>query len=298
MVRLTRIYTRGGDAGKTSVGSGIRVPKHSLRISAIGEVDETNATVGLARLHLAGHADAGLMLARIQDDLFDLGADLASPGEDFESASALRITEAQVRRIESEIDTTNAGLPPLDSFILPGGTLAATQLHVARTVSRRAERTMTVLAVEEPVNPAGLRYINRISDLFFVLSRSLNAARKALSSPLLEASIEGARGVLLNITGPSDLGILEVNEAAEVIHGVAHPDANIIFGTVVDEEMGDDVRVTVIAAGFDRWDDERARPLLRGFLRAGTSEEEEELIADVFAEDIEDDGLDVPNFLR
>ena len=176
MVRLTRIYTRGGDAGKTSVGSGIRVPKHSLRISAIGEVDETNATVGLARLHLAGHADAGLMLARIQDDLFDLGADLASPGEDFESASALRITEAQVCRIESEIDTTNAGLPPLDSFILPGGTLAATQLHVARTVSRRAERTMTALAVEEPVNPAGLRYINRISDLFFVLSRSLNAA--------------------------------------------------------------------------------------------------------------------------
>ena len=129
-------------------------------------------------------------------------------------------------------------------------------------------------------------------------SRSLNAARKALSSPLLEASIEGARGVLLNITGPNDLGILEVNEAAEVIHGVAHPDANIIFGTVVDEEMGDEVRVTVIAAGFDRWDDERDRPSLRGLLRAGTSEEEEELIADVFAEDIEDDGLDVPDFLR
>jgi len=176
MVRLTRIYTRGGDAGKTSVGSGIRVPKHSLRIAAIGEVDETNATVGLTRLHLTGHADAGLMLARIQDDLFDLGADLASPGEDFESGSALRITEAQVRRIEFEIDTTNADLPPLDSFILPGGTLAATQLHLARTVSRRAERIMTALAVEEPVNPAGLKYINRISDLFFVLSRSLNAA--------------------------------------------------------------------------------------------------------------------------
>ena len=102
---------------------------------------------------------------------------------------------------------------------------------------------------------------------------------------------------MLNITGPSDLGILEVNEAAEVIHGVAHPDANIIFGTVVDDEMGTDVRVTVIAAGFDRWDDEPARPSLRGLLRADTSEEEE-LIADVFAEDIEDDGLDVPDFLR
>jgi len=128
-------------------------------------------------------------------------------------------------------------------------------------------------------------------------SRALNAARKALSSPLLEASIEGARGVLLNITGPSDLGILEVNEAAEVIHGVAHPDANIIFGTVVDDEMGNDVRVTVIAAGFDRWDDGRTRPSLRGLLRGSTSEEEE-LIADVFGEDIEDDGLDVPDFLR
>ena len=176
MVELTRIYTRGGDTGETSLGNGVRVPKDSLRVSAIGDVDETNATVGLARLHLAGQPGADPMLARVQDDLFDLGADLANPGEDFDNESALRITEAQVRRLEVEIDTTNADLPALDSFVLPGGTPAAAQLHLARTVARRAERTMTALATAEPVNPAALMYINRVSDLFFVLSRALNAA--------------------------------------------------------------------------------------------------------------------------
>ena len=175
MVRLTRIYTRGGDGGETSLGGGTRTPKHSLRVSAIGDVDETNATVGLVRLHLAGSTGPSTMLSRIQDDLFDLGADLATPGQDFENDAALRITAVQVERIESEIDATNADLPPLDSFVLPGGTLAATHLHLARTISRRAERTMTALAAGEPVNPAALRYINRLSDFFFVLSRSLNA---------------------------------------------------------------------------------------------------------------------------
>ena len=134
-------------------------------------------------------------------------------------------------------------------------------------------------------------------------SRALNAARKALASPLLEASIEGARGVLLNVTGPSDMGLHEVTEAAEVVHGVAHPDANIIFGTVVDDESGNDVRVTVIAAGFDRWEDDRgSRSSLRGLFSQGSDSDEsngeEALLDEVFGEDIEDDGLDVPNFLK
>lgn len=169
MVRLTRIYTRGGDKGETSLGDGARVPKHDLRVAAYGTVDEANAAVGLARLHAAGDVDA--MLGRIQNDLFDLGADLCRP----ESAEgALRIAASQVTRLEQEIDRMNAELKPLDSFILPGGTPAAAHLHLARTVVRRAERLMTRLAARDAINPQAIAYINRLSDHLFVLARHLN----------------------------------------------------------------------------------------------------------------------------
>src|SRR5207302_4328355 len=141
MVRLTRIYTRGGDKGETSLGDGSRVPKEALRVEAYGTVDEANAAIGLARLHVSSvDAEADAMLARIQNDLFDLGADLCTPEEGRRAAGALRIVAAQVARLESEIDRMNAELNPLDSFILPGGTPAAAHLHLARTVTRRAER--------------------------------------------------------------------------------------------------------------------------------------------------------------
>ena len=177
MVRLTRIYTRGGDAGLTSLADGSRVPKHGWRVAAIGAVDESNAAVGLARLHVAGGVrDVEPSLARVQNDLFDVGADLARPGDGSDDGAALRATDAQVRRIEREIDAVNADLPPLDSFVLPGGTAAAAHLHLARALVRRAERATAALAEAEPVNPAALRYLNRVSDLFFVWSRTLNAA--------------------------------------------------------------------------------------------------------------------------
>ncbi len=172
MVKLTKIYTRGGDTGKTSLVSGDRVLKSAPRVTAYGTVDETNATIGLARLHTSGDVDAAL--SRIQNDLFDLGADLATPGEDFGSSANLRIVEAQVVRLEREIDALNEQLRPLTSFILPGGTPAAAALHLSRTVARRAERDMVALAALEPVNPAGIRYINRLSDYLFVLARHLN----------------------------------------------------------------------------------------------------------------------------
>jgi cob(I)alamin adenosyltransferase len=172
MVKLTKIYTRGGDTGKTSLVSGDRVLKSAPRVTAYGTVDETNATIGLARLHTSGDVDAAL--SRIQNDLFDLGADLATPGEDFENSANLRIVEAQVVRLEQEIDALNEQLRPLTSFILPGGTPAAAALHLSRTVARRAERDMVELAELEPVNPAGIRYINRLSDYLFVLARHLN----------------------------------------------------------------------------------------------------------------------------
>jgi len=172
MVKLTRIYTRGGDAGQTSLVSGDRVSKSAPRVTAYGAVDETNATIGLARLHTSGDADSAL--SRIQNDLFDLGADLATPGEDFENTRNLRIVEAQVTRLEQEIDALNERLKPLTSFILPGGTPAAAALHLSRTVARRAERDMVALAEVEPVNPAAIRYINRLSDYLFVLARHLN----------------------------------------------------------------------------------------------------------------------------
>ena len=172
MVTLSRIYTRGGDQGRTSLGDGARVAKHTARVAAYGTVDEANATIGLARLHTADEADA--MLARIQNDLFDLGADLCRPGSDFEDGTALRIRESQVVRLEREIDSMNTELQPLTSFVLPGGSAAAASLHLARTVTRRSERLVCELAEAEPVNPAAIRYLNRLSDHLFVLSRWLN----------------------------------------------------------------------------------------------------------------------------
>jgi cob(I)alamin adenosyltransferase len=176
MVRLTRIYTRGGDKGDTSLGDGSRVPKQALRVEAYGTVDETNAAIGLARLHLVSGSDteADAMLARIQNDLFDLGADLCAPEDGRRAAGALRIVAAQVERLEHEIDAMNKDLQPLDSFVLPGGTPAAANLHLARTVTRRAERLVCALAAEEPVNPEAIKYLNRLSDHLFVMSRRLN----------------------------------------------------------------------------------------------------------------------------
>ncbi|HLI12280.1 MAG TPA: cob(I)yrinic acid a,c-diamide adenosyltransferase [Alphaproteobacteria bacterium] len=172
MVKLTRIYTRGGDKGETSLGDGSRVAKQDLRVAAFGTVDEANGAVGIARLHVTAAADA--MLARIQNDLFDLGADLATPMGGSREARALRIQDSQVARLEREIDTMNAELAPLNSFVLPGGTPASAYLHLARTVVRRAERLIAELATREAVNPAALRYANRLSDHLFVLARHLN----------------------------------------------------------------------------------------------------------------------------
>ncbi|GBE43234.1 cob(I)yrinic acid a,c-diamide adenosyltransferase [bacterium BMS3Bbin10] len=183
MVVLNKIYTRTGDGGTTALGSGTRVPKHHARIAAFGTVDETNAAIGVARLELdACEGQVDDMLERIQNDLFDLGADLCVPeaGQD-ETGEALRIAPSQVERIEKEIDELNAELEPLRSFVLPGGTRAAAALHVARTVCRRAERLMGELAAmkEETVGEAALRYINRLSDFLFVASRTVNDKGKA-----------------------------------------------------------------------------------------------------------------------
>ena len=173
MVKLTKIYTRTGDGGDTSLVDGRRVAKHSRRPAAFGEVDEANSVIGLARLHTSDDADE--MLGRIQNDLFDLGADLATPEGD---SPALRITGDQVTRLETEIDDMNSSLEPLKSFILPGGTEAAAWLHLARTVVRRAERRMTELATEEVVNDTAMKYVNRLSDHLFVLARILNDGGK------------------------------------------------------------------------------------------------------------------------
>ncbi len=180
MVKLNKIYTRTGDDGTTALVSGARRPKHDLRVEAYGTVDETNAFIGLSRSHTANaHPDIDAMLGRIQNDLFDLGADLATPpasGSGAEDDGALRIVVAQVLRLEADIDTLNAGLAPLTSFVLPGGSEAAAALHVARTVSRRAERLMTALAEQEneTVGVPALQYINRLSDFLFVASRAVN----------------------------------------------------------------------------------------------------------------------------
>lgn len=176
MVRLNRIYTRTGDAGTTGLVDGSRQPKDAPRIAAYGAVDETNAAIGFARVHTAadGPADVDAMLARIQNDLFDLGADLATPPGGRADAGALRVVAAQVERLEREIDALNDGLAPLTSFVLPGGTPAAAALHLARTVCRRAEREMVALAHAEEVGAPALAYINRLSDFLFVASRHAN----------------------------------------------------------------------------------------------------------------------------
>ncbi len=169
MVRIDRVITRGGDAGSTSLGDGTRVAKDALRVEAYGAVDEANAVIGVLRLHTTGDADA--MLARIQNDLFDVGADLCVPGE---MGDRLRLTDAPSLRLEAEVAEMNTSLLPLRSFILPGGTTAAAHAHVARTVVRRAERRVVALAAAETVNPAVVRYLNRLSDHLFVLGRALN----------------------------------------------------------------------------------------------------------------------------
>jgi cob(I)alamin adenosyltransferase len=176
MVVLNKIYTKTGDDGTTALGSGERRPKNDLRIEAYGTVDETNAVVGLARLHTGDTAPMiDTVLSRIQNDLFDLGADLATPETDQDLGyEPLRITDAQVTAIEDAIDTLNAELTPLRSFVLPGGNSASAHLHLARTVSRRAERLMVELSSLETVNRSAVRYMNRLSDYFFVASRYLN----------------------------------------------------------------------------------------------------------------------------
>jgi len=174
MVVLSKIYTKTGDAGETALGNGARVAKHSLRVSAYGTVDEVNATVGLARLH-SGAMDAALQ--RISNDLFDLGADLCTPDMHKDATAEyppLRMIEAQVLRLEAEIDEMNARLTPLRSFILPGGSALAAQLHLCRTVCRRAERLVVELATMEVVNTDAVKYLNRLSDWFFVAGRIAN----------------------------------------------------------------------------------------------------------------------------
>lgn len=175
MVRLTRIYTRTGDAGRTRLADGSEVSKTDARVEAYGAVDETNACIGVARLHTAGDPELDAMLQRIQNDLFDLGADLARPHVDGEDpAKVLRTTQGQVDRLEAEIDSVNAALSPLTSFVLPGGSPAAAGLHLARTICRRAERLAVGLAAQVEVNPAALKYLNRLSDLLFVAARRAN----------------------------------------------------------------------------------------------------------------------------
>lgn len=167
MVQLTRIYTRGGDQGKTSLGSGVRVPKSDARIQAIGSVDETNAFLGLARQQ--GVLDDVLCIC--QNDLFDVGADLCMPDL---TQSALRITADQVAFLETQIDQLNAAIPPIQSFVLPGGSPASAAFHIVRTVARRAERDLVALMAVEEINPEVLKYINRLSDLLFVMARHAN----------------------------------------------------------------------------------------------------------------------------
>jgi cob(I)alamin adenosyltransferase len=187
VVKLNKIYTRTGDQGTTGLVDGSRRAKHDLRLEAIGEVDELNSAIGFAALAL--EADRAVALHRIQNDLFDLGADLATPlgdigGADFTpSEMVLRVVPAQPERLEAEIDTLNAALPPLTSFILPGGSEGAARVHLARAVARRAERAATALAAAEPVNPAALAYLNRLSDYFFVLARAINAGKDPLWVP-------------------------------------------------------------------------------------------------------------------
>jgi cob(I)alamin adenosyltransferase len=175
LVRLDKIYTRSGDDGTTGLASGKRRRKDDLRVAAYGTVDEANAALGLARLSTAADPELDPMLARLQNDLFDLGADLATPPAEAPLPyEPLRITQTQVDRLEREIDRLNADLAPLRSFVLPGGTPAAAALHLARTIARRAERLMVALAATEPVGAPSLKYVNRLSDFLFVAARYVN----------------------------------------------------------------------------------------------------------------------------
>lgn len=177
MVTLSKIYTRGGDKGQTSLGDGTRRAKHDLRVEAYGTVDEANAVLGLVRQHTDGDVDQ--LLSRVQNDLFDLGADLCTPEGNERRSGSLRIQESQVTALEAEIDRFNEPLETLKSFVLPGGTPAAAHLHLARTVTRRAERLVVALAEVETVNPEAVRYLNRLSDLLFVLGRHENDGGRA-----------------------------------------------------------------------------------------------------------------------
>ncbi len=186
MVTLNRIYTRTGDDGSTALGSGERRPKYDLRVAAYGTLDEVNAAIGVARLYTQAATDIDTMLARIQNDLFDAGADLCVPAREGK-AERLRLAVRQVERMEQDIDMLNARLAPLNSFVLPGGSPGAAYLHLARTVCRRAERLVVELAAlpDEPVNPEVVRYLNRLADFLFVASRALNddGARDVLWVP-------------------------------------------------------------------------------------------------------------------
>ncbi|MBT5110215.1 MAG: cob(I)yrinic acid a,c-diamide adenosyltransferase [Rhodospirillaceae bacterium] len=186
MVKLTKIYTRGGDSGETSLGDGARVPKDDIRVAAYGAVDEANAAIGLARSALgADLADlneksklADAILERVLNDMFDLGADLCTPEDGKRANGALRVTPDQPVRLEQEIDAVNDALDPLESFVLPGGSAAAAHMHLARTITRRAERLVVTLARTSAVNPAVVTYLNRLSDLLFVLARHCNDGGK------------------------------------------------------------------------------------------------------------------------
>ena len=172
-MKLDKIYTRSGDEGKTSLGDGSRLPKFHLRVTAYGSIDEANSVIGVANLHVENQ-EVFHILRHIQNDLFDVGADLCRPERAGEEKPPLRNKEEQVKWLENQIDRLNADLEPLNSFVLPGGSSASAYLHLSRTVTRRAERDVVRLSTDEPVNPAVLRYVNRLSDLLFVLARLLN----------------------------------------------------------------------------------------------------------------------------
>lgn len=176
MVKLNKIYTRTGDKGDTGLTDGSRRAKHDLRVETYGTIDETNSAIGIARLYTSGEHEK--MLARIQHDLFDLGADFSTPMPESDEDKALRIVAAQTTRLEQEIDQLNENILPLNSFVLPGGSEAAAFLHLARTIARRAERMTCALAAQEAINPEGIKYLNRLSDFLFVLARAVNDSGK------------------------------------------------------------------------------------------------------------------------
>jgi cob(I)alamin adenosyltransferase len=180
MVRIDRVVTRGGDGGETSLGDGARVPKDHVRVEAYGTVDEANAAIGVLRLHTASDAPVDAALAAVQNDLFDIGADLCVPGE---AGDRLRVTADVAARLEAAVFAFNEGLSPLTSFVLPGGTVASAHAHLARTIVRRAERRVITLSQTEAVNPEVVRALNRLSDLLFVVGRRLNGAGDVLWRP-------------------------------------------------------------------------------------------------------------------